>query len=120
MLPHAKCGIQCGEECRVAEGLEQALYGALRQKTRSDVFVSDGSDEDGRNLLLSISQFTIELGARHTRHGDVDNQTAGSVYELGCQERFCRRESLRGKAELLQQIGKRFSNRLVVIDNRNE
>ena len=67
-----------------------------------------------------LFQFSLQVRARHSRHGDVENQTASFIEEIGCEERLGRRESLRGKAELPHQVGERLADRLVVIDDRDK
>ena len=107
-LPHAKRGIQCVEQCRVAERLEQALHGTVRRADAVGAVLSAaGSDEDGRNVLPPTCQFRAAARGRTCpawRCRESDSRVW--LTKLGREERFRRRESLRGKAELPQQVGK--------------
>src|SRR5271165_2573334 len=119
-LPHAKRDIQCVKQCGAAKWLEQALYRALRQQTRSESLVAAGRDEDGRNVLPPACKFAPQLGARHARHDYVENQTASVIDRPGREKRICGRERLDGKAELPHEVGKGVANRLVIVDDGHE
>ena len=47
-------------------------------------------DEDNRNLLPPARQFLLQIGARHARHCDVENQAARLADELRREERLRR------------------------------
>jgi len=58
--------------------------------------------EDDRDFLVSPAQFTMQVGAAHSWHGDVEDQTFGLGNEIGCKEFLCGTKSLDCKTALSQ------------------
>ena len=114
--PHPKRGIECVEQGRLAERLEQARHGALREHARAYRLISGRGDEDDRNLLLPPRQFLLEIESRHSRHRNVEDQAPGPADKSDCEERLGGREGYGGKPELPQQVGQRLAHRLVIVD----
>src|ERR1700754_5095204 len=80
---HWNGGIERRKQSRIAEWLEQTLDGALFEHTWTDGLISMSGDEDDRNLLPAKRQFSLEIGAGHARHGDVEDQTSGLADVIG-------------------------------------
>src|SRR5258708_35626831 len=78
------------EQRVVAERLEQALRGPLRQQARTDSFVTVRGDEHNRNRLPPPCQYLLQIGSRHGWHGDVEDQATGLTDELRREESRCR------------------------------
>src|SRR6202047_2850770 len=102
---HSKSGIERLTQSRVAEWLEQALHGTLFEQARTDCFISVSSDENDRYRFPAKRQFSLEIGSRHARHGDVEDQTSGLAEAIGREELFRRRERLGREPELPEQVG---------------
>src|SRR6266850_6971936 len=84
---HAQCGMERLKQRRLAEGLEQACHGTLCEHVWTDSLLSESGDEDDRHLVPATRQFPLEIGSRHARHGDVEEQTSGLANVLGREER---------------------------------
>src|SRR5688572_7923133 len=87
-LPHPKRGIECVEESRLAERLEEALYGSICKDTGPDGFVSARGDEDDRDVSPATCQLALKIRPRHPWHRDVEDQTARLTDDIRCEERF--------------------------------
>src|SRR5262245_3475920 len=113
-------GVQCLEQSRLAEWLEQAGNGALLEQPLPSPGVGVGGDEDDRNAKTSSREFSLEIRARHPWHDHVQNQAPGLMDEIGSKERLRGRERLNGEMHLAEQIGERFSDRLIIVHDRDE
>src|SRR4029453_10498106 len=87
-LPHPKRSIECVEESRIAERLEQALYGSICKYAGSQCFVSAGGYKDDRYFLSTSCQLPLKVRTRHPGHRDVEDQTSGLPDNIRCEERF--------------------------------
>src|SRR5580704_1663622 len=117
---HPKRSIERFKQSCVAEWLEQALYCTLCDEPWTNRHISTGGDENDWNRLLPAHQFQLKIRPGHRRHGDVEDQASGLADAIGREELFRRSERTGYKAELRQQIGQRFADRLVVIDYGHE
>src|SRR5918993_1185075 len=116
----AKRGRHGTEQSRLAERLEQALHGSLRQHARADAIVSSRRDVDDWNLEPSARQLLLEIGSGHARHRDVQDQAPRLANEPRREELFGRRERPGAEAAHLEQIRERLPYGLVVVDDRHE
>jgi hypothetical protein len=86
LLTHSNCGIERLKQGRIAEWLEQALHRALFEHSRAHSLISLSGDEDDWNLLPTELQFLLKAGSRHSRHGNVEDQTSGLADAIGGEE----------------------------------
>ncbi len=117
---HAERGVQRGEERRVAERLGQIGRRAGSQHAQTDAIVLLRGDEDDREGVRVPCEHLLQLGAGHPRHGDVENETARPAHVIRREELLGRRECLDGESEFPQQVGKRLTHGIVVVDDRHE
>ena len=116
-----KRGIERIEQGRLAERLEQALHGAVREQTRAEGLCLRCAVMKTIGMSLPpMHQFLLQVGARHARHRDVEEQTSRFADDIGREERLGRGKRLGGKAELPHQVGQRLAHGLVVIDDRHQ
>lgn len=87
---HSQCGVERAKESCVAEWLEEALHGALREHAWTDSLICVSGDEDYRNLLPATRQFPLEIRSGHAGHGDVEDQTSGLADVIRREELFRR------------------------------
>ncbi len=66
--------------------------------------------------MAQPQQFTPQLGPRHSRHCNVEDQASCLLDEGRLKEIASRRKHFRGQSELLEKIRQRFAHGLVVID----
>jgi hypothetical protein len=104
------------QQVRVTEGLEKALDGPAFQQSGEETLASVSGNEHDRNFLAARCQFSLQIGARHARHGHVEDETSGLVNVFRRKKLFRRRKSTGLKAELPQQIRERLANGFVVIN----
>src|SRR5262245_58572794 len=90
---------------RVAERLEQAIHRALLDQTRPHGVVPMCGDEHNRDRLAAAQQFPVQLGSRHSRHRNVEDQASGLADTVGLQELVGGGERLHAEAEFLEQVG---------------
>jgi hypothetical protein len=82
-----KNGIERPEQGRIAEWLEQALHGTtLSEHSCTEGFISNGSDEDDRDVLPAMRQFSLQVESSHSRHDNIDYQTSGLEHAIGHEE----------------------------------
>src|SRR5262245_58792250 len=66
------------------------------------------------------AQLPLELESVHASHAHIENQACCLGCALRLQERFCRRKTFYPKADGSDQIVERISQRVIIVDNRNE
>ena len=108
------------EQRLLAEGLEQAIHGALREHPRPDVLNSVRRDEHDRNATLAAGQLTLQVGAAHAGHADVQNQALGAGETLRVEEPLGGRERRHREAERFQQPFEGLADGGIVVDYRNQ
>jgi len=92
------------QQVRVTEGFEKAVDGPAFQRSRAEILASMSSNEHDRNLSPVKCQLSLQIGSRHTRHGDVEYQASGLVDAFRRKKLSRRRKSLGLEAELPQQV----------------
>src|SRR5437879_333279 len=88
---------------RIAERLEQACHGTLFHEAWKFRFIRMRRDKDDRDFMPPLHQLALEIGPAHTRHGDVEDQTARVADATGGEEFLRRGERLDRESELLEQ-----------------
>src|SRR5580698_1306145 len=101
----------------VAEWLDEAFGSTLFEQTRAHSFAAMRGNEYDGDLPLAVRQFALKIGAAHSRHGNVEDQTSGRADAIGREKLFRRREGTDRKAELSQQVRKRLADGLIVVDH---
>src|SRR5215813_10818654 len=66
------------------------------------------------------AQLPLELESVHASHAHIENQACRLGYALRLQECFRRRKTFYPKADGSDQIVERISQRVIIVDNRNE
>lgn len=105
------------EQSRVAEWFEQTLYCTLCEHLGPNSLFSLSGDEDNRNLSLAKLKFPLQLRSAHSRHGNVEDQATSLVKRVGRKKLLRGGECMGCKAELAEEVGQRFADRLVVIND---
>jgi hypothetical protein len=88
------------DQFRVAEWLEQALHRTVVEKAWADSLLRVRGNENDRDFLAPTRELSLEIGSRHSWHGDVKNQALRLPDDFGRQERFRGRECLDGKTPM--------------------
>jgi len=112
-----KCRVNGFEQSRVAEWFEQTLYCTLCEHLGPNSLFSLSGDEDNRNLSLAKLKFPLQLRSAHSRHGNVEDQATSLVKRVGRKKLLRGGECMGCKAELAEEVGQRFADRLVVIND---
>src|SRR5206468_542219 len=76
---NAQRGIDRLAQRRIAERLEQAVDGALRDQLRTRRLAPVRGHENDRDVLSPTQQFAVEIRPAHSRHGDVEDETLGFI-----------------------------------------
>src|SRR5262249_46674756 len=66
----------------VAERLVQEVHSSLSERLFPDVFVFLAGDEDDWNGLPTTFQFLLKIESGHSRHRDIEDQTAGLIHVI--------------------------------------
>src|SRR5215469_9585077 len=74
MSPNLECGIDRLTQCCLAKGLEQTLHRALFEKGLTDAFIGGGRNENDGQCSCAALQFPLQIGSRHSRHFDIQEQ----------------------------------------------
>src|SRR5580704_16028455 len=104
-LSRSKGGVDRITKGRIAKWLKQALHRTLPKETRTCSFIRLGGDENDRSFHPTSLQFVLQVGPRHPRHRNIEDQTFGLAHAIGREKLFGRLKRLGGEAELLQQVG---------------
>src|SRR4051794_4903610 len=119
-LLHLQGGVERVEQGGLAEWLEQAFVGSVCEEPWTIRRIGVGGNEDNGNLLAPADQFLLQLGSRHPRHRDVEEETTRLTHETRGEKRFSRGKCRSGKAEQPQEIWERLAHGLVIVDDRHQ
>jgi hypothetical protein len=86
----AKGGSERSQDVSVAEGFEQALDSTLLEQVKPHRVIGVRRDEDDRNRSTATIQLTLQIGSRHVRHGDIEDQAARMFETVRLEELFRR------------------------------
>jgi hypothetical protein len=77
-------------------------------------------NEHGGDLASAPAQLPEQLGTAQAGHGDIEQEAGGPALIGAGEKGFRRRVGLHREPELAEQVGERFSDRLVIIDDCDE
>jgi hypothetical protein len=81
-----KCRINCVEQSRVAEWLEQAFARTLLDQSLANQNICISRNEDDRNRKSPSYQFLLKIRSGHSRHGHVKEQASGLANAIRREE----------------------------------
>ena len=120
-LPHPKRGVECVEQGRFAERLEQALDGPIARagadgSSRRRCAVMKTIGISCRRRISSCCRSGPDMpGIATSRIRQLVSPTTSDARNASADENACG-----GKAELPQQVWQRLAHGLVVVDDRHE
>src|SRR5580700_10064669 len=104
-LSPSKGGVDRITKGRIAEWLKQALHCIPPKEMWTCSFIRLGGDENDWSFHPTSLQFVLQVGTRHPRHRNIEDQTLGLAHAIGREKLFGRLKRLGGEAELPQQVG---------------
>lgn len=120
-LPHPRRqrGVERLQQLLFAERLDQDRDPALSGKHRAGLRIRVSGDENDRQCLAPPYQLALQFRPGHSRHRDIEDQTAEARPLRVCKIFFGGGECRRPIAELSQQIGQGLAHRLIIINDCN-